>query len=52
MKSKLILLAIASMPIWFNSCAPGEYHSVRVYERHHHTAVKDDPRAFIPKERF
>jgi hypothetical protein len=53
MKLKLILLAVTALPFWFNSCAPGEYHSVRVYDRHHHAAApKDDPRAFVPKERF
>lgn len=59
MKLKLILLpAVSIMTLWLNSCGPsGEYHTVTVYERTHHVASrpappKDDPRAFIPKERF
>ena len=55
MKMQLILLASAVLPLWLNSCQTGEYHTVTVYERTHHVtkaAPKDDPRAFIPKERF
>jgi len=55
MKLKLSLLAIAALPLWFNSCAPaGEYHTVTVHQVTHRTAPTptDDPRAFVPKERF
>jgi len=55
MKLKLILLPVIAMSFWLNSCGPsGEYYSVRIYEPgHKHVAApKDDPRAFVPKERF
>jgi len=54
MKLKLTLLAITALPLWFNSCGPaGEYHTVTVYERVHHApAPADDPRAFVPKEKW
>ena len=54
MKFKAILLSIIALPFLAASCAPTEYHSVRVYEHHrtapsHHT---DEPRDFVPKEKF
>ena len=57
MKRKLTLLALAAAPLWINSCAPApEYHTVTVHEYTHHTAPApaptDDPRAFVPKEKF
>jgi len=55
MKLKLALLALTALPLWFNSCAPsGEYHTVTVHQRVRHVTPTptDDPRAFVPKERF
>jgi len=50
---KLILLSISALALFFNSCAPTEYHDVTIYE-HRHVAptTNNDPRAFVPKERF
>ena len=54
MKLKLILLPVTAMLLWLNSCAPGEYHSVTVYQHRHHStpAPTDQPRDFKPVERF
>ena len=55
MKLKLFLLPIAALPLWLNSCQPAaEYHQVTVHQITQHSAPApvDDPRAFVPKERF
>ncbi|MCW1914786.1 hypothetical protein OJ996_14460 [Luteolibacter sp. GHJ8] len=61
MKSICKLLVIAGLPVLFASCGPDtEYHTVRVYEYSKPTPSKpkpkpvksDDPRDFVPKERF
>jgi hypothetical protein len=55
MKLILILLPIAALPLWLNSCEPAaEYHTVTVHQYTHHVAPApvDDPRAFVPKEKF
>ena len=50
---KLILLSISALALFFNSCGPTEFYDVTVYERRAaRPATNNDPRAFIPKERF
>ncbi|MEI6675072.1 MAG: hypothetical protein WCO57_07840 [Verrucomicrobiota bacterium] len=57
MKLNLILLSIIALPLLLVSCGPPvEYHSVRVYEQEYvaptHTHHSNDPRDFVPKEKF
>ena len=52
---KLILFPIIGLSLWLNSCVPTEYYNVRVYQRTQKKQVvtpSDNPRDFIPKERF
>jgi hypothetical protein len=52
MKLNLILLSIIALPLLFVSCGASKRYDVRVHEHHHAAAVSDNPRNFIPKEKF
>jgi hypothetical protein len=56
MKRYILILPLVVAPLIFGSCAPTEYHSVRVYEygksKPKVHATSDDPRDFKPVQGF
>ena len=59
MKLCIKLLPLIATPLIFGSCAATEHHTVRLYEYRQSApksspqkAKSDDPRDFVPKQKF